>query len=509
MKKVAIVFLLFALPMPLCLAMEASSLEQESNFPRLLELAAYVVIKGVDGSQFHHMPEELIEYLQYIARYHKKNHKSLLHEAESATELNNLLRLGANPNGLSEDGETALVSLLKQGKVELAKKLIEILKKKHLNFSKCTKDIDGNSLKTLAKKINDEELNQLLYPNKKEPVKNNNRSRNFLSSKLPIKYFSKVKRILPGSKTKAVLVPKKHSYDELGPLGVAILTNDVALMKSLFRSGVDLSATINYHGRIYLPHEFAIYCYKIYKDEQVIDLFFPQSIEETENKTNISDWFDDEQLSLIGFAAAYNPKLLTILLPTDKKLADIRNRAGMNVLMYAIVKENMSIIKALLKLEDGDDLINSYDRQGNPVLMYAIDHYPRAVKLLNTGVNLADNNGVTPLMYAVDKIDEISLESIKTIISALKDAGADINAVDADGRTAFMRLLKKQDHKVDEIDALAVELSKFNNINLEIKDREGRDINWYNETYQGSMELRHTLLRLHRKIKKDSKKINN
>lgn len=55
--------------------------------------------------------------------------------------------------------------------------------------------------------------------------------------------------------------------------------------------------------------------------------------------------------------------------------------------------------------------------------------------LINTGANpnAADENGLTPLMYAVSR-DGVS------VVEALIDGGADVNAQDKVGNTALMRM---------------------------------------------------------------------
>jgi len=107
---------------------------------------------------------------------------------------------------------------------------------------------------------------------------------------------------------------------------------------------------------------------------------------------------------------------------------------GRTILTHAAAHSSISLVSALL---DNGARVNTADRNGDYPIHCAAKHTgPDVLKLLlskGADAHVQDSKGATPIAYATTE-EKYQL---------LKDAGADINATDADGNTALHYLAKR------------------------------------------------------------------
>jgi hypothetical protein len=117
-------------------------------------------------------------------------------------------------------------------------------------------------------------------------------------------------------------------------------------------------------------------------------------------------------------------------------------RQGRNSpLVYAIVQNKPGIIRELLQsVTNAEEIVNAIDKNGLTPLMYAVDrnYVAAAQELLKAGADVDKPNteGYTPLMTAVTvgKAD---------MVAVLLQAGADTNVVSPEGETAMSMARRK------------------------------------------------------------------
>jgi ankyrin repeat protein len=110
-------------------------------------------------------------------------------------------------------------------------------------------------------------------------------------------------------------------------------------------------------------------------------------------------------------------------------------------LVYAIVQNKPEVIRALLKsLPNAEKIVNEIDRNGLTPLMYAVERNYVAVvaELLRAGADVDKPNkeGYTPLMTAVTV-------GRADMVAVLLNAGADTDAVSPGGETALSMARRK------------------------------------------------------------------
>ncbi len=145
---------------------------------------------------------------------------------------------------------------------------------------------------------------------------------------------------------------------------------------------------------------------------------------------------------------------------------------SVRALFLAVMQDDSAAVKSMLKSDPG--LAKASDASGMTALMVAIDAGKNEIAqfLINSGanVNASDGNGLTPLFRAVDNLDLTRLLVLKgarvtarsknqrtplheaacfgteEVAAYLISAGADVNALDADGKTPLTLALQSGTH---------------------------------------------------------------
>ena len=142
-------------------------------------------------------------------------------------------------------------------------------------------------------------------------------------------------------------------------------------------------------------------------------------------------------------------------------------------LMYAVDGYcSKGVLQAII--DQGAD-VNATDNNNRTALMMACkENHEDAIHVLLKAVSdtyIADENGDTCLMYAVDGLCS------KEVLQAIIDLGTDVNATNKNNHTALMMGCKKR-HE----DAIHVLLKAGSDTNIPDK-HDGRDVNWGNIVY--------------------------
>ncbi|RWS14623.1 ankyrin repeat domain containing protein 25-like protein [Dinothrombium tinctorium] len=182
-----------------------------------------------------------------------------------------------------------------------------------------------------------------------------------------------------------------------------------------------------------------------------------------------TDYIDDEGKSLLGIASNESQcsvEVIRLLLAVGCDELH-RDNFGRTPLHLAAKHGNVDVIEALCDV-GGDPLINSQDNEGKIALHEsAFGGFASACKLLISGnnVNIMSHSGKTALRMAAfnGHLDTISL---------LVEHGADINYVDADGRSTLYCIAVSSDDEPMALQTIQ-HLSKLG-ANLEIRDLEKR-----------------------------------
>ena len=143
---------------------------------------------------------------------------------------------------------------------------------------------------------------------------------------------------------------------------------------------------------------------------------------------------------------------------TDINIAD---KTGETCLIHAAIGDCSSeVLQAII--DYGAD-VNAIDKDSRTALIWACKrkHVDAIHVLLKAGsnTNIADTNGKTCLMYAVDAVCS------KEVLQALIDHGADVNATDKNNRTALIGACTKR-----LLDAIHVLLKAGSDTNIADKD---------------------------------------
>ena len=202
---------------------------------------------------------------------------------------------------------------------------------------------------------------------------------------------------------------------------------EVDMLKFLIKKGnVDVNTT-NLKGQNALY--FAVYANHINSARVLID-----------KGVQISD-----TLLLLAIEKGYN-EMATILISKSVDLDKVHSAA---FLQSAVLNRNEDLAITLIEHNANSDIRTDGD---NSLLHYIASFgllrtFKALLKHRECDVNITNNRGETPLMYALscDKADRI--EVVKTFL----DAGANVNARDDHGDSALMKCVRKDDKALVEV----------------------------------------------------------
>ncbi len=120
--------------------------------------------------------------------------------------------------------------------------------------------------------------------------------------------------------------------------------------------------------------------------------------------------------------------------------ANVKDKEGRTVLMYAVSGENTLAVKVHTLLNYGADA-NAADKNAKTVLMYMLGNRGNRVDIAMvkdilakvTQVDARDNDGRTALMYAAEN-PNVDVNAVAQLIAK----GANVNAKDNNGKTVLM-----------------------------------------------------------------------
>ncbi|KAM4056324.1 ankyrin repeats (3 copies) domain-containing protein [Hirsutella rhossiliensis] len=132
----------------------------------------------------------------------------------------------------------------------------------------------------------------------------------------------------------------------------------------------------------------------------------------------------------------------------DVNIASGSGKTGLHEAVFRGYEEAV----AMLLSHDGVQVdVNKADKSGDTALLLAAKkgHVGIVRRLLDHGadVNLANNQGLTPLMYAADR----NVDNDGTVAKLLLDKGADVNLVSRLGRTALTYAIKSYNDDIAQV----------------------------------------------------------
>ena len=120
---------------------------------------------------------------------------------------------------------------------------------------------------------------------------------------------------------------------------------------------------------------------------------------------------------------------------TTYDVESFRNSKGGSILNDASYSGSLDVVKYLMTVPEGRDLIHAFDNVGlGPMHLVCLNGNIKVLEILmeNGGdVNVKSDNGFTPLVFSVNN-------GFKSLAKALVENGADINLVTNGGSTAFI-----------------------------------------------------------------------
>ena len=144
--------------------------------------------------------------------------------------------------------------------------------------------------------------------------------------------------------------------------------------------------------------------------------------------TNFS--FAQEKLDVFDVARKGTVDQAKDLMKSNPQIFDVTNQEGYSPLILACYRNNNEVAKFII--ENGGD-INGNSNMGTPLMAAIVKGNNEIAQLLiekKADLNLADKNGITALIYAVQFQN-------KTVLANLLQNKADKNHKDKEGKTAF------------------------------------------------------------------------
>ena len=144
--------------------------------------------------------------------------------------------------------------------------------------------------------------------------------------------------------------------------------------------------------------------------------------------TNFS--FAQEKLDVFDVARKGTVDQAKDLMKSNPQIFDVTNQEGYSPLILACYRNNNEVAKFII--ENGGD-INGNSNMGTPLMAAIVKGNNEIAQFLiekKADLNLADKNGITALIYAVQFQN-------KTVLANLIQNKADKNHKDKEGKTAF------------------------------------------------------------------------
>lgn len=140
--------------------------------------------------------------------------------------------------------------------------------------------------------------------------------------------------------------------------------------------------------------------------------------------------FAQEKLDIFDVARKGTVEQAKNLIKSNPQIFDVTNQEGYSPLILACYRNNNEVAKFII--ENGGD-INGNSNMGTPLMAAIVKGNNEIAQLLiekKADLNLADKNGITALIYAVQFQN-------KTVLANLIQNKADKNHKDKEGKTAF------------------------------------------------------------------------
>ena len=140
--------------------------------------------------------------------------------------------------------------------------------------------------------------------------------------------------------------------------------------------------------------------------------------------------FAQEKLDVFDVARKGTVDQAKDLMKSNPQIFDVTNKEGFSPLLLACYRNNNEVAKFII--ENGGD-INGNSNMGTPLMAAIVKGNNEIAQLLiekKADLNLADKNGITALIYAVQFQN-------KTVLVNLIQNKADKNHKDKEGKTAF------------------------------------------------------------------------
>jgi ankyrin repeat protein len=140
--------------------------------------------------------------------------------------------------------------------------------------------------------------------------------------------------------------------------------------------------------------------------------------------------FAQEKLDVFDVARKGTVDQAKDLMKSNPQIFDVANKEGFSPLLLACYRNNNEVAKFII--ENGGD-INGNSNMGTPLMAAIVKGNNEIAQFLikkKADLNLADKNGITALIYAVQFQN-------KTVLANLIQNKADKNHKDKEGKTAF------------------------------------------------------------------------
>ena len=195
--------------------------------------------------------------------------------------------------------------------------------------------------------------------------------------------------------------------------------------------------------------------------------------------------------ALMCVAEKGNEEIVKLLL-SDKNIdVDVKADNGWSALSYAIVSENIKIVKLLGErtVVDNRELLMTVVKMFNYEYGYKskfddkslVNFVKIILNIKGVDVNFKNSEGQTPLMYLVVKNTNNSDERLKTISETageiIKREGVNLNAQDNSGKTALMYFIEKNpDNNYNDV---IIHILKNKDVNVNLQDTSGKSALFY------------------------------
>lgn len=411
----------------------------EEPIPSLCELSSKKVIKyGNIKEDLKKIPSELGEYMQGIAQQRQSFNRTLFYEAENSEDINNLFDLGLDPNLKDDSGYTALNYLISQGKYNVVLALINQFGSK-LDVSSPAFDGSTPLMNAIKKHYLDLAKNIIIILTEQDKIitiKSQDLEGNTALS-LAVKYLPKLITLLIDLVKPTINIINQY-------LTVAVINNPKSI-KPLVDAGADVNfINENTRGTPLL----AAARYNLNSIKPLIKLGANVNY-----KTSHGE-------NALHIAIEYNPESIKPLVDAGANVnyVDVQE---VTPLFYAVQK-NPNALQPLINA--GAD-VNEIREEGSALSQAVELNSPQAIQtLVRAGANLNQENSIndTPLMISLKNAD-------KSSFIALIQAGAPIDFINSQNKTALMEAVSEPLYLPEDLDLLLKNGASINMLNNEDK----------------------------------------